>query len=286
MARPKNLKTLIKTCPRVLEAGDGIIAVPGAFNAASAMLIEKAGFKAVYISGAGLSNSNGLADTGLLTRADVKRQSARIINSVNIPAIVDVDTGFGGLAEVKKTVRVFETICASAIQIEDQVSQKRCGHLPGKRVIPAREFADKIRAAVSARKNRDFLIIARTDARAVTGMDDAILRARLYAKAGADVIFPEALQSRAEFLAFAKNLKGVTLMANMTEFGKTPYLTVNDFKKMGYGIVIFPMTAFRSAMKAMEDALCTLKTNGTQRTLLPKMQTRAELYELLKYKIE
>ena len=275
MTRPKNFKTLIKS---------GVVAVPGAFNAVSAMLIEKAGFKAVYISGAGLSNSNGLADAGLLTRADVKRESSRIINSINIPVIVDVDTGFGGPAEIRKTVRAFETICASAIQIEDQVPKKRCGHLPGKRVIPAREFADKIRAAVWARKNRDFLIIARTDARAVAGMDDAILRARLYAKAGADVIFPEALQSRAEFSTFAENLKGVPLMANMTEFGKTPYLTVNDFKKMGYGIVIFPMTAFRAAMKAMEDALGALKTNGTQRALLPKMQTRAELYELLKYK--
>lgn len=277
MARPKNLRTLIK---------NGTIAVPGAFNAASAMLIEKAGFKAVYISGAGLSSSNGLADTGLLTRAEVKRQSAYIIDSVAIPAIVDVDTGFGGPAEVKKTVKAFETICASAIQMEDQVSQKRCGHLPGKRIIPAREFAAKIRAAANVRKNRNFLIIARTDARAVTGMGDAMLRARLYAKAGADVIFPEALQSRAEFLSFAMELKGVPLMANMTEFGVTPYLTVNDFKKMGYSIVIFPMTAFRSAMKAMEGALNVLKISGTQRLLLPKMQTRAELYELLKYRIE
>ncbi len=270
------LKTLIK---------NGMVVAPGAFNAASAMLIEKAGFQAVYVSGAGLSNSCGLPDAGLLTRQGVARLSSCIINAVNIPAIVDADTGFGGPAEVKKTVKTFEAICASAIQLEDQVPQKRCGHLPGKRVITARAFAEKIRAAVAARKNRDFLIIARTDARGVAGLNDAVARAKLYVEAGADVIFPEALETQEEFLCFAKSLKGAPLMANMTEFGKTPYLTVKDFKRMGYSIVIFPVTAFRAAMKAAETAMNELKNKGTQRGLLKKMLTRAELYELLKYKM-
>lgn len=262
---------------------DGALCVPGVYNAAVAMLAQKAGFGAIYISGAGLANSCGLPDEGLLARAEVKKLASYIINAVEIPAIADVDTGFGGPSAVAGTVRLFEGIGARAVQIEDQVFPKRCGHLPGKRVVSAGVFVAKIKAAVSARKSKDFLIIARTDARAVGGIKDAVQRARLYAKAGADVIFPEALESRAEFAAFSKALKGVPLMANMTEFGKTPCISVKEFSRMGYRLVIFPMTAFRAAMKASETALEELKSKGTQKGILKKLQTRAELYKLLGY---
>lgn len=261
---------------------NGAIAVPGAFNAASAMLIEKAGFNALYISGAGLSNSNGLPDAGILKRDDVASLSSYIIGSVSIPVIIDVDTGFGGPDEIGKTVEVFEAAGASAIQIEDQETPKRCGHLPGKSVIPAREFAQKIKAAKAARKDPDLLIIARTDARAVSGIDGAISRAEEYIEAGADMVFPEALESKAEFAYFAENARA-PLVANMTEFGMTPYLTLDEFREMGYSVVLFPMTCFRVAMRAMEAALIELKVKGSQKGLLDKMQTRDELYRLIGY---
>ncbi len=256
--------------------------VPGAFNAASALMIERAGFEALYVSGAGLSNSSGLPDAGLLTLEDTVRLASGIIKAVDIPAIVDIDTGFGGPPEVKEAVRRFEEAGAEAVQIEDQEFPKKCGHLPGKRVVPPGEFARKIKAADSARQDKDFLIIARTDSRAVAGLGDAIDRANLYLEAGADMIFPEALETKEEFREFSKRVKA-PLMANMTEFGKTPYITMDEFSEMGYSIVIFPMTCFRIAMKAIEEALKELKASGTQRNLVDRMQTREELYRLLKY---
>ncbi len=270
---PKGLNALI---------GKGTHAAPGAFNAASAMLVEKAGFKTLYISGAGISNSAGLPDAGLLSMDEAARFSSYIIRSVNIPAIVDVDTGFGGIPQVKRTVRTFEGLNAAAVQIEDQEGPKRCGHLPGKRVIPAKDFVRKLKAAASARKSREFLIIARTDARAVEGIEGAIKRARMYREAGADMIFPEALQGKDEFRRFSGEVEA-PLLANMTEFGKTPYITLDEFREMGYSIVLFPMTCFRVAMKSVEAALSELKAKGTQKGLLGKMQTREELYRLLKY---
>ncbi len=274
-SKPQEIRKLLKK---------GMLVMPGAFNAISAMIIEKCGFQSVYISGAGLSNSRGLPDIGVLKRDDVVRQAEYIVNAVNIPVLVDVDTGFGGDEEVKETVRFFEKIGAAGIQIEDQKpAAKRCGHLSGKKVISAKEMARKIRAACDARKDKDFLIIARTDARGVNGFDDAVERAAMYIAAGADVIFPEALESKKEFKEFARRVKS-PLMANMTEFGKTPYITVKEFEAMGYSIVIFPMTAFRIAMKAMEEALIELKERGTQKGLLNKMQTREELYKLIGYK--
>jgi len=263
----------------------GAIAIPGAFNAASALLIEKAGFQAVYISGAGLSNSNGLPDAGLLSRDEVVRLSSFIIDAVSLPIIIDADTGFGGPVEMAKTIKAFEETGASAIQIEDQVFPKRCGHLPGKSVIPQAQFVEKIKAAVDARKSPDFLIIARTDARATNGLDEAIKRANAYINAGADIIFPEALETKEEFIEFTRAVKA-PLMANMTEFGKTPYIGLDEWGEMGYSFVLFPMTAFRAGMKAMEDALRELKERGTQKGLLGKMQTREELYKLLRYDLD
>lgn len=266
----------------LIRRGETLI-VPGAFDAASAMLIEKAGFKAFYVSGAGVSNSNGLPDAGLLSRDDVARLASYMIKAVDIPAIVDCDTGFGGPEDTGGTVALFEELGARAVQIEDQRYPKRCGHLPGKEVVAPEEFVEKIEAAVRARKSGEFLIIARTDAYAVEGMEAAIERGRIYAEAGADIIFPEALTTRDEFEYYASEVRA-PLMANMTEFGKTPYFTVDEFKELGYSIVIFPMTAFRAAMKAMEAALFEIREKGTQEGILGKLQTRAELYELLKYR--
>jgi methylisocitrate lyase len=260
----------------------GALVLPGVYDALSAMLAEKAGFKAVYISGAGLSNSRGLPDTGVLSRADFIRLVSYIINAISIPAVVDADTGFGGPAEVKNTVRLLEGVGAWAIQLEDQAWPKRCGHLAGKTLISAEAFAKKLKAACSARKKKGLLIIARTDARAVEGIEAAIERALIYKKAGADVIFPEALESRDEFLLFSKAVKG-PLMANMTEFGKTPYISAKEFDGLGYSMALFPMTALRIAAKAIENAYKTLKLKGTQKGLLKSMQTRKELYKLLKY---
>lgn len=262
----------------------GTVSAPGVFNAASALLAEKAGFDALYVSGAGLANSCGLPDTGLLPRDEVVRFVSYITNAVSLPAIVDADTGFGGPNDAADTVRALEEAGAGAVQIEDQEFPKRCGHLPGKSVIPASEFALKIKAAAGARKDKDFLIIARTDARSVEGFKGAIERASIYLEAGADCVFPEALESKEEFMAFAKTVQA-PLMANMTEFGKSPYLTVNEFRDLGYSIVLFPMTAFRAAMKAMEAAYSELYSDGTQKGMLGRLQTREELYRLIKYSV-
>ncbi len=273
LSKPAILRKLLKK---------GTVVTPGCFNTASAMLIEKCGFRAAYISGAGLSNSAGLPDTGLLSMSEVAKQAGNIAKAVNIPVIADIDTGFGGPAEVRKTVKVFEKSGVAGIQIEDQRFPKRCGHLAGKEVITAEEMAEKIEAACGARRNKDFLVIARTDARGVTNIDDALERAMMYIDAGADVIFPEALGSKDEFKRFAREVDA-PLMANMTEFGKTPYITAKEFGDMGYSLIIFPMTVFRVAMKAMENALLELKKKGTQKGLLKNMQTREELYKLIGY---
>lgn len=262
--------------------GKEAVAVPGAFDAASALLVEKAGFPAVYISGAGLSNSNGVADAGILTRDDVLRLSSAIMRPVQIPAIVDVDTGFGGPEEVSRTAKLFFDAGAAAIQIEDQEFPKRCGHLPGKSVVEASGFVEKIKAAREAAPG--LTIIARTDARATGGLDEAIKRGSLYAASGADIIFPEALESKDEFREFAKEVRA-PLLANMTEFGKTPLLTLDEFTELGYSFVLFPMTAFRAAMKAVEDALAQLREKGTQKGLLARMMKREEFYKLIKYDV-
>lgn len=262
----------------------GTVAVPGAFNAASALLIEKAGFDALYISGGGLSGSWGLSDTGLLSRDEVLRFTALITRAVKIPAIVDVDTGFGGAQEAAETVRLFEAAGAGAVQIEDQEFPKRCGHLPGKSLVTPEEFSEKIRAAVGAKKEKDFLIIARTDARAVEGLGGAIERASRYIEAGADMVFPEALETKDEFREFAKEVDA-PLLANMTEFGKSPYMSVSEFAELGYSAVLFPMTAFRAAMKTMEGVLTELKKEGTQKGLLERLETREEFYRLIKYRV-
>jgi methylisocitrate lyase len=261
----------------------GVVVAPGVFNAITATMVERSGFQAAYLSGAGLTNAmTAMPDIGLLTMTELAQQTAYITSAARLPLIVDADTGFGGPLSVARTVRELERAGAAAIQIEDQRDPKRCGHLAGKRLVPAKTMAEKIRSAAKARKDPDLIIIARTDARGVEGLGAAIDRALRYRDAGADMIFPEALESAAEFSKFANRVKG-PLMANMTEFGKSPYLSVREFDRMGYRLVIFPMTIFRVMMKAAESALHELKRGGTQRSLLGEMQTRKELYELLDY---
>lgn len=261
----------------------GCVAIPGAFNAGVARLVERAGFEAVYVSGAGLANgAGGVPDIGLLGLAEVAQLAGYIANAVRIPAIVDADTGFGGPRDAARAVQRFEQSGLAGLHIEDQVFPKRCGHLGGKELVPAREMVQKLRAAVRAREDKTFLIIARTDARAVEGFDAAVKRAMLYLEAGADAIFPEALETAAEFRRFAKEVNA-PLMANMTEFGRGPLLSVRQLESMGYRMVIFPMAAFRVAMRAAEKCLADLKRTGTQRQWLDRMQTRAELYDLLEY---
>ena len=257
--------------------------MPGVPNAAIARQVERAGFDAVYISGAGMANATaGLPDISLLTLTEVVRLAGYVARAVKIPAIVDADTGFGGAENVARTIQELEKAGLAGCHIEDQEFPKRCGHLAGKSIVDVEEMVGKIKAAVAARRDPDFMIIARTDARAVEDFDRAVDRAGRYLEAGADAIFPEALQSADEFRDFAKEID-LPLLANMTEFGKSPLLSFKDLSDFGYRIVIFPMSAFRVAMKASEQFLRALRKAGTQSDWLEKMQTRQELYDLLDY---
>ena len=257
--------------------------MPGVPNAAIARQVERAGFDAVYISGAGLANTTaGVPDIGLLTLTEVARLAGYVANAVNIPAIVDADTGFGGAENVARTIRELESAGLAGCHIEDQEFPKRCGHLAGKSIVDVDEMVGKIKAAVAVRSDPDFIIIARTDARAVEDFDRAVDRAQAYVEAGADAIFPEALQSAEEFKTFAGEIKA-PLLANMTEFGKSPLLSFKELSDLGYRMVIYPMSALRVSMKASEEFLRDLKKQGTQSGWIDKMQKRLELYELLNY---
>jgi len=260
--------------------------MPGAFNAAAARLIERCGFQAVYISGAGLANATaGVPDIGLLTLSEVSQLAGYIADAVSIPTLADADTGFGGPENVARTVQTFERIGLAGMHLEDQEFPKRCGHLSGKTLVSPDEMSEKIRAAISARRDKDFLIVARTDARAVEGVDAAVQRAKAYLEAGADAIFPEALQSAKEFRDFARKIRA-PLMANMTEFGRSPLLGVDELADLGYRMVIFPQTAFRVAMHVVESCLSDLKQHGTQKEWIGRMQSREDLYKLLNYHVD
>ncbi len=233
----------------------GCVAMPGVPNAAMARQVEGAGFDAVYISGAGMANATaGVPDIGLLTLTEVVQLAGYVGNAVDIPAIVDADTGFGGAENVARTIRELERAGLAGCHIEDQEFPKRCGHLAGKDLVDVDEMVGKIKAALMARRDPDFLLIARADGRGVEDFDRTVKRARSYVEAGADVIFPEALQSGDEFRDFAKEIKA-PLLANMTEFGKSPLLSFQELSDFGYRMVIFPMSAFRVSMKASEEFL-------------------------------
>ncbi|MEY2440037.1 MAG: methylisocitrate lyase [Verrucomicrobiota bacterium] len=257
--------------------------MPGVFNASMGRLAERAGFDALYISGAGLCNATaGMPDIGLLTLTEVAQLAGYVARAVKIPAIVDADTGFGGAENTARTIRELEAAGLAGCHIEDQEFPKRCGHLSGKSLVELSEMTGKIEAAADARSDKDFLIIARTDARAVEDFKGAVERALSYLEAGADAIFPEALQSVEEFRDFAKEVKA-PLLANMTEFGKSPLLSFEQLSGLGYRMVIFPQSAFRVSMKSAAEFFRDLKATGTQSKWLDKMQTRKELYELLNY---
>src|SRR5881275_3455623 len=261
----------------------GAIMLTGVPNAAMARQVERAGFDAVYVSGAGMANATaGVPDIGLLTLTEVVHLAGYVAKAVNIPAIVDADTGFGGAENVARTIQELEKAGLAGCHIEDQEFPKRCGHLAGKSIVDLEEMVGKIKAAIASRHDPNFMIIARTDARAVEGFDRAVERAGEYLAAGADAIFPEALQNAEEFRDFAKAID-LPLLANMTEFGKSPLLSFQELSDFGYRMVIFPMSAFRISMKASEEFLRDLKERGTQSDWVDKMQTRKELYELLDY---
>ncbi len=257
-----------------------IIVIPGAFNAASGLMAKEAGFSALYLSGSGIATGCfGLPDLGFTTLNDVVIETQRLSKAVDLPTLVDADTGFGNEAEA---VKQLELAGAGGIHIEDQVFPKRCGHRPGKEVISLDEMVIKIKNACAARTNSNFFIIARVDSRHVNGFDDALSRAIKYQDAGADAIFAEALESKDEYKKFVDSLK-IPVLANMTEFGKTPYISVYEFESIGVRMVIFPLTAFRRMMKATEEVYRVIKKEGSQKSLLNHLQTREELYRLLDY---
>ena len=258
----------------------GTVVLPGVFNAISAKLVEQAGFDAMYLTGAGLANAVfGVPDIGIPTLQESAEHARRCNAAVQIPALADIDTGFDDLAA---TIQAFEAAGIAGVHLEDQVDQKKCGHLEGKQLVSADEMCERVSNASKAKKNQDFLVMARSDAKAVEGLDAMLNRCKAYVAAGADAIFVEALQTEEEF-KLARKALSVPLLANMTEFGKTPYYTVKQFENWGYNMVLFPMTLFRSANFAMREALHELKQHGTQQNILDKMQTRKELYELLDY---
>ena len=255
------------------------IVAPGVFSPVVAKLAENIGFGVLYFSGGSFANLLGLPDLGTTTLTEVVDAVRHITFATSCPLIVDADTGFGEAVNVSRTARELEAAGAAAVHLEDQVMPKRCGHLDGKQLVDIDEMVKKI---IVARASSDLVVIARTDARGVEGIDSAIERARAYIKAGAEIIFPEALESKQEFAEFSQKLNA-PLLANMTEFGKTPYMTVTEFRRLGYRIIIFPMTAFRTMLYAVKETLQELYEVGTQRNLLKKMMPRNELYQLLDY---
>ena len=263
------------------------VVLPGAFNALTAMQIEQAGFQALYISGAALSAGRGVPDIGLLSLTEMASDAGTIARSVEIPALADADTGYGPPLTVMRTVVEFERAGLAAIQLEDQDDPKKCGHLPRKQVVPTAEMVSKVRAAVQARRDPSFMIVARTDARAVHDLEEAVRRGIAYAEAGADALFPQALESAEEFRTYAREMTKagatVPLVANMTEFGRSPYLSVAEFESLGYKVILFPVSTLRVAAKAVEEFLADLRAHGTQQQSLSRMQTRRQLYDLLRY---
>ena len=265
---------------------DTTIQVPGAPNALVGRLIEEMGFSAMYLSGAALSAGVlAMPDIGLFTLTELVQQVEYLTSRVTIPVIVDADTGFGDTANVERTVVELERAGAAAIQLEDQDLPKRCGHLAGKTLVTADAMCAKLHAAADARADDSTVLIARTDARGVEDFDAAVARAQQYLAAGADWIFPEALATRDEFKSFAEAVDA-PLVANMTEFGKSPLLDFDDLAALGYRVVLYPVTLLRVAMKAIESSLSILAADGTQRDLIDLMQTREELYDLLNYDVD
>lgn len=267
---------------RELLAGDSIAQFPGAINPINAQIIEQLGFEGVYISGGAFSAAQGLPDIGLTTLTEVVAHGRNIARVTNLPTFIDADTGWGEAMNVARTVQEFEDAGLSGMHLEDQVNPKRCGHLDGKEVVSTAEMVKRISAAAKGRRDPNFVISARTDARAGEGLDAAIERAQAYAEAGADLIFPEAMRDLSEFEAMA-NALSVPILANMTEFGKSDLFTTSELAGVGVKLVIYPVTTLRIAMGAIKRGLQVIREDGTQKTLLDGMQTRADLYDTIDY---
>jgi methylisocitrate lyase len=277
--QPMTQKDLAEQLRSLMSAPD-ILQIPGAHDAMAAIVAKQAGFSALYLSGAAYTASRGLPDLGIVTSSETAERAKDLVRATNLPVLVDIDTGFGGVLNAARTAREMVEAHVAAVQIEDQQLPKKCGHLNGKQLVTTEEMAQKI--SVMKEVAPTLLIVARTDARSVEGLEAAIARAVAYVEAGADAVFPEALESEAEFRLFAEKIK-VPLLANMTEFGKTPYYSAQQFAEMGYQMVIYPVTSLRAAAKAYERIFSMIKTHGTQKAALSDMQTRSELYEAISY---
>ncbi len=268
MNQRQTLKTLLQR--------EKLLVAPGCFDGLSARLVEQAGFEAAYLSGGAVARSMGIPDIGLVTMSETIERAAQVVSAVKLPIIADADTGYGNATNLVRTVREFERVGVAAIHIEDQITPKRCGHLDGKEVIPLAEMEQKLAAALAARSDSEFCIIARTDARGVNGFDDAIERARHFAKLGVDAIFVEAPQSEEELAEIPRRLPGIPLLVNVFKGGKTPMLPMERLQQMGYRIAIYPSETQRAAIHAMHTALTTLKREGTTESIDAALTTFKE----------
>ncbi|MEK4198727.1 methylisocitrate lyase [Cytobacillus sp. FSL K6-0265] len=257
-----------------------ILQIPGAHDAMAGLIAKQSGFQALYLSGAAYTASKGLPDLGMVTSAEMAQRAKEIIRATNLPLLVDIDTGFGGVLNAARTAVEMQEARVAAVQIEDQKLPKKCGHLNGKQLVTTEEMIQKIKVIKEVAPH--LIIVARTDARAVKGLDEAIERAKAYAEAGADAIFPEALKTEEEFSLFSQAIS-IPLLANMTEFGQTPYYSADEFSQMGFQMVIYPVTSLRVAAKAYENVFNIIKETGSQKDALSNMQTRKELYQTISY---
>ncbi|MDO8545656.1 MAG: methylisocitrate lyase [Opitutaceae bacterium] len=268
---------------RAALAAERPLQIVGAINAYTALLAQRAGFRALYLSGAGVANaSHGLPDLGMTSLDDVLVDARRITARVDLPLLVDIDTGWGHAFNIARAVRELSRAGVAAVHLEDQVAAKRCGHRPGKELVSAGEMSDRIRAAVDAKPDPNFIVMARTDAAASEGVAAAIARARAYVDAGADMIFAEALTTLDDYRQFTAGIKAPVL-ANITEFGKTPLFSIDELRATGVAMALYPLTAFRAMSAAARDTYAALRRDGTQKSMLDRMQTRAELYDVLGY---
>jgi methylisocitrate lyase len=268
---------------RAAVAGESPLQVVGTITAYAALMARRTGFRALYLSGGGVAaNSLGMPDLGISAMDDVLIDARRIVEASGMPLLVDIDTGWGGAFNIARTIRSFERAGVAAVHLEDQVGQKRCGHRPGKEVVPAAEMVDRVKAAVDARRDDDFVVMARTDAAASEGIDAAIARAVAYVEAGADMVFPEAMKTLEDYRRFRDAVK-VPILANLTEFGATPLFTLDELRSAGVDIALYCCGAYRAMNKAALAFYETVRRDGTQKAMVPAMQTREELYERIGY---
>jgi methylisocitrate lyase len=268
---------------RAALAAESPLQIVGAITAYAGLMAKRVGYTALYLSGGGVAaNSLGMPDLGISTMEDVLTDARRIVDATQLPLLVDIDTGWGGAFNIARTIRSFERVGVAAVHMEDQVGQKRCGHRPGKEVVPKEEMVDRVKAAVDARTDKDFVLMARTDAAAVEGIDSAIERAVAYVEAGADMIFPEAMKTLDDYRKFKAAVK-VPILANLTEFGSTPFFTVDELRSANVDIALYCCGAYRAMNKAALGFYETVRRDGTQKAYVPQMQTREELYDFLGY---